>query len=121
MSFGSPNSTESPEEVAPRLNSFLSPHPKAGYRADDQDHEVLDHVHGEVWFGDISWGVDRTRNLPLVSILWVLTKVLLPLDHPGGEVVLLVEQAGYDDGHGDGVEHGEHSYSNDQLLQLVSL
>ena len=121
VSFGPPNSAKPAEEVPPRLNCLFSPHPEARHRSNDEDHEILDHVHREVRFGHRRRGVGRTGNLPFSSILRVLTQVLLPLDHPGGEVVLLIEQAGYDDGHGDSVEHREHPNPNDQLFQLVSL
>ena len=46
---------------------------------------------------------------------------MLPLQHPLWEVVLLVEHAGNDDDGRDSVEDREHTDTEHQLLQLVSL
>ena len=113
MSFRSPYPAEPAEEVSPSLNCLLSPHPEARHCSNDKYHQVFDHVHREVRLGHSSRGIGGAGNLPFSSVLWVLAQVLLPLNHPGGEIVLLIEQAGYDDGHGDGVEHREHPNPND--------
>ena len=84
MSFGSPNSTESPEEVAPRLNSFLSPHPKAGHCADDQDHLAgdvhlvrgLGHKPGAIRVENVLTAVNEVCNVQYKIV------VLRLRDHP---------------------------------------
>ena len=62
-----------------------------------------------------------TRHLPLLNQPLVVAEILLPLHHPVGEVVLLVEEAGDDHCLGHDEEDREHAYTEDKLLQLVSL
>ena len=65
MRFGPLNSTESPEEVHPSLHRLLGPHPEAGDGPDDEDHEVFDHVDGEVGLGHRVGGGGGAGDLPL--------------------------------------------------------
>ena len=57
-----------PEERCPSLYRLLRPHPEPGEDPDNEDHEVLDHVDGEVGAGGrggVVGGVPRrTRDLP---------------------------------------------------------
>ena len=38
----------SPEELGPGLDGFLSPEPDPGEDAEEEEHEILDHVDREV-------------------------------------------------------------------------
>ena len=60
-------------------------------------------------------------HLPGGSEPLVPTQVPLPLDHPGGEVMLLVNQARDDHGLGYDEQDGEGADPENQLLQLVCL
>ena len=59
----------------------------------------------------------RAGSLPLPAVLHACAA--LPLQHPAGEVMLLVEQAGDDHCLRHYEQDGEHAYTEDQLLKLV--
>jgi len=117
MRFRFVQSAKSPEKVGPSLERLLGPDPEARDGADDEEHEILDHVDGEVGLWNISFWPSRwTGNLPLSLVIWVSAQPFLPLNHLGREVVLLVEQASNDDEHGDNIEDREHANPDNQLL-----
>ena len=72
VSFGPPNSAKPAEEVSPRLDCLFSPHPEARHGSNDEDHEILDHVDGEVGPGGAGQrgASRRARDLPF-PVLWV--------------------------------------------------
>ena len=61
-----------PEEIDPGLHGLLCPDPEARENADDEDHEILDHVDGEVGPGGAGQrgAPRRARDLPF-PVLWV--------------------------------------------------
>ena len=62
-----------------------------------------------------------TRHLPSSAEPLVSTKIPLPLNHPGREVMLLVHKTSDDDGLRHDEEDGEGADPHDQLLKFVSL
>lgn len=105
------------------MKSFLRPHPEARHYSNHQNHHILDHVDGEIRRRRLLEmdSSDRTGEVPSLGEDFIPAGGVLPLQHPGREVVLLVEHARHDDDGGDRVQHGEHADTQDKLLKLVSL
>ena len=62
---------DSPEELGPGLYGFLSPEPDPGEDAEEEEHEILDHVDREVWLRHRSRGIGRARNMPFSFVFRV--------------------------------------------------
>ena len=63
----------------------------------------------------------RARHLPRGSQPLVSAQISLPLNHPGREVMLLVDKTSNDHRLGHDEEDGERADPHDQFLQLVGL
>lgn len=103
------------EEHLPTVHSFPRPDPHTGSDPHDHVHQILDHENLELGPSVRAFAL-RTRYRVLL-----LAHVLRPRVHPRVEIDVLVEEARQHDEGGNGVEHGEDTYADHELLQLVRL
>lgn len=101
-------------EFVPRMQSLPRPDPETRGDPHYQSHQILDHVDGEVW-GHPGPGLSRAGNAKGPAVL--AEPASLPVRAEG----LLIEEAGDNDGGGDGVENAEYPDSHHQPLQLLCL
>lgn len=96
------------------MQRLSRPDPETRSDADDQRHEIFDHIDGEVW-GHVRPALRRTGDGQAAAV------PADPAPLPMRPESLLVEEAGDDDGGRNGVEHAEHPDPHHQLLQLLRL